>query len=190
MSTTIEEYTMTGTNDPGMRTAPRRELGTTLLRGALGGLVAGAVFIGLTMWFAASMGNPATQPFLLISTILLGAEAMMTGAASVWLGVVVHAVLSIVFGIVFALVAPAFGTNGTAALAGGLYGLLLYVVNFVVLGMTVLPQFQMPNQPFELVVHVVFGHLLALFLYSVGVRRGERFLAVGAGARAGGTARN
>ncbi|WP_219419945.1 hypothetical protein [Pseudonocardia nigra] len=180
---------MTGTNDPGMRTAPRRELGTSVLRGALGGLLAGAVFIGLTMWFAASMGNPATQPFLLISTILLGADAMMTGAASVWLGVVVHAVLSIVFGIVFALVAPPFGTNGTTALAGGLYGLLLYVVNFVVLGMTVLPQFQMPNQPFELVVHVVYGHLLALFLYSVGARRGERFLALGTGARPSGASR-
>jgi uncharacterized membrane protein YagU involved in acid resistance len=160
-----------------------RNMTIGLLLGAVGGLVAGAVFIVLTMWFAASMGNPATQPFLLISTILLGGDALMAGTASVGIGVLVHAVLSIAFGLIFALVAPAFRTNGTVALAGGLYGALLYVVNFLIIGRTLLPQFQMANQPFELVVHIVFGHLLALFLYSVGSRRGEPFLGFGSRAR-------
>jgi hypothetical protein len=32
------------------------------------------------------------------------------------------------------------------------------------------------NQPFELLAHIVFGSLLALFLYSSGVRCGEPFL--------------
>jgi len=157
---------------------PRRDLGRALVQGAIGGLLAGAVFIGVTMWFVASMGNPATQPFLLISTIVLGAGAMAAGTASVGLGVGVHAVLSILFGVIFALISPLFRTNGTIALAGGIYGGLLYVVNFLILGNTLLPQFLTgPNQPFELVVHLVYGHLLAVFVYSRGPRRGEPLLA-------------
>jgi len=32
----------------------------------------------------------------------------------------------------------------------------------------------MANQPFELVVHILFGALLAPFLYNHGHRRGEK----------------
>ncbi|MDQ3710438.1 MAG: hypothetical protein M3387_14265 [Actinomycetota bacterium] len=148
-----------------------------LVRGAVGGLLAGAAFIAINMWFVASMGDPAVAPFELISTIVLGAGAIEAGTASVPLGIAVHAVLSILFGVVFALAAPMFKSNGTVALAGGAFGALLYLVNFLLIAQTVLPQFQMPNQPLELAVHLVFGHLLAVFFYSSGVRRGERFLA-------------
>jgi uncharacterized membrane protein YagU involved in acid resistance len=104
----------------------------------------------------------------------------MTGEVNPWLGFAVHAVLSVVFGIVFALVVPALRSNGTVALAGGIYGALLYLVNFQLLGRIFFGQFlQGPNQPFELVVHVVFGHVLALAFYSSGIRSGERVVALG-----------
>jgi hypothetical protein len=71
-------------------------------------------------------------------------------------------------------------SNGTVALAGGIYGALLYLVNFQLLGRIFFGQFlQGPNQPFELVVHVVFGHVLALAFYSSGIRSGERVVALG-----------
>lgn len=57
------------------------------------------------------------------------------------------------------------------------FGGLLFVVNFLVVGEFWLEQFQMPNKPFELVIHVVYGHLLALAFYSSGVRRTERPIA-------------
>ncbi len=150
-----------------------------LVRGAIGGVVAGLVFIGVTMWFADSMpdGQPG-NPLRLISTIVKGKSALEDGTASVGSGWIVHLVLSAVFGMLFAVVVPMFRTNGTVALAGGLFGALLFVVNFLIIAEVWLDQFQMPNKPFELAIHIVFGHLLAVAFYSSGTRRGEPFIAV------------
>ena len=159
--------------------APAESLGKRLGRGAIAGIVAGIPFAVITMWFAASTGGGWLAPLNLISTIVLGADALQAGTAEPWVGAVVHTVLSAVIGMVFALVTPALRTNGAVALAGTVFGALVYVVNFLIVGYTVLPQFQMPNQPFELVMHIVFGTLLSFFFYSSGVRRHEPFLAVG-----------
>lgn len=159
--------------------APPESLGKRLVRGAIGGIVAGIPFAVITMWFAASTGGGWLAPLKLISTIVLGADALEAGTAEPWVGVVVHMVLSALIGMVFALMTPALRTNGAVALAGTAYGALVYVVNFLIVGYTVLPQFQMPNQPFELVMHIVFGTLLSFFFYSSGVRRREPFLGIG-----------
>ncbi len=150
-----------------------------LVRGAIGGMIAGLVFIGVTMWFADSIpdGHPG-NPLRLISTIVKGKSALEDGTASVGSGWIVHLVLSAVFGMLFAVVVPMFRTNGTVALAGGLFGALLFVVNFLIIAEVWLDQFQMPNKPFELAIHIVFGHLLAVAFYSSGTRRGEPFIAV------------
>ena len=159
--------------------APPESLIARLVRGAIGGIVAGIPFALITMWFAATTGGGWLAPLKLISTIVLGADALEAGTAQPWVGAVVHMVLSAIIGMVFALVSPALRTNGAVALAGTAYGVLIYVVNFLIVAYTVLPQFQMPNQPFELVMHIVFGTLLSFFFYSSGVRRDEPFLAVG-----------
>jgi hypothetical protein len=156
-------------------------IGPRLLRGAIGGFVAGLPFIFITMWWASTQpeGSPK-GPLNLISTLVLGKSALMTGEVSPWLGFAVHAVLSLAFGMLFALAVPALRSNGTVALAGGIYGALLYLVNFQLLGRIFFDQFlKGPNQPFELVIHVVFGHLLALAFYSSGIRSGERVVALG-----------
>jgi hypothetical protein len=134
-------------------------------RGAVGGIAGGAVFIGVTMWFAATMGNPATAPLKLISTILLGADALKSGDASVPLGIAIHTVLSIAFGVVLGLIASRLANDGAIAVAALGYGLVLYLVNFQLLGRTVLPQFQNPNQPFEVFAHLVFAAVVAPFLF-------------------------
>lgn len=85
-------------------------------------------------------------PLKLVSTIVLGADALEAGTANPWVGVVVHMVLSALIGMVFALVTPVLRTNGAVALAGTAYGALVYVVNFLIVGYTILPQFQMPNR--------------------------------------------
>ena len=154
-------------------------LGRRLLRGAIGGIVAGIPFALITMWFASTTGGGWLAPLHLISTIVLGADALEAGTTEPWVGAVVHMVISALMGMALAMIAPALRTNGTVALVGTVYGALIYVVNFVLLAHTVLPQFQMPNQPFELVMHIVFGTLLSFFFYSSGVRRGEPFLGVG-----------
>jgi len=149
-----------------------------VVRGAVGGVVSGAVFIVATMWYVASTGGPAVMPLRMISTVVLGDAAMGKGTTSPALGAIVHIVLSAAFGVAFGLVVRWLRTNGTVALAGVLYGLLLYLVNFQVLARLLFTTFKMANQPFEVVVHVVFGTLLSFVFFGSGVRRGEPPVAV------------
>ena len=155
-------------------------LARRLLRGAIAGFVAGWAFIGINMWYASSQGQPLTAPFDLISSILLGQDALAAGDTSVALGMLVHSVLSVGFGLVLAVVSPWARTNGTMAAFGAVYGIGLFVLNFIVLAQTVLPQFTNPNLPLEFAAHVVFGVLLALMFFSTDVRRQEPVVAVGA----------
>jgi uncharacterized membrane protein YagU involved in acid resistance len=109
----------------------------------------------------------------MISTVVLGDDAMTNGDANSTIGWIVHLVLSIAFGLVFALIARRLRTNGEVAVAGLVYGGLLYLVNFQILARIWFETFKMANQPFEVVVHIVFGALLAVALYNSGPRRGE-----------------
>lgn len=156
----------------------REGAGARLLRGAIAGTVAGIFFAVVTMWFTAATGAGWLAPLKLISTVALGADALEAGTALPWVGVVVHMVISVALGMAFALIAPMLRTNGTVALVGTVYGAVIYVVNFLIVAPLVLPQFLGTNQPFELVVHMVFGTLLSFFFYSSGVRREEPFLAI------------
>jgi hypothetical protein len=160
--------------------APAREsVVARTARGAIGGFLAGTAFIAVTMWFATTMGDPARGPLMMISTIVLGEEALASGQASAAVGFGVHSVLSVAFGVLFGLIAPMLRTNGTAALVGTGYGVVLYLVNFLVVSPLAYPVFKMANQPFELVVHALFGTLLAFAFYHSGVRRAEPVLSLG-----------
>jgi uncharacterized membrane protein YagU involved in acid resistance len=150
-----------------------------LLRGAAGGVLAGAVFAGATMWFAHSTGGKADMPLAMMATIVQGDAAMAEGTASPTVGVLVHLVLSALFGAIFALAVPRLRTNGTVAVAGTAYGLLLYVVNFLVLTPLWFTTFRAANQPFEVFAHLVFGTLLSFAFFGSGARRGEPALAIG-----------
>lgn len=158
-------------------------LAPRLLRGAVGGVLAGMVFAAVTMWFTDSTAGKADMPLLMISTIVKGDKAMAAGTTSVGLGALVHLVLSALFGMLFALVVPRLRSNGTVALAGTLYGAALYLVNFLVLAPLAFTVFKGANQPFELFAHMVFGTLLSFAFFGSGTRRGEPILAV---RRAGG----
>ena len=160
------------------RSKAEEPLAVRLLRGAVGGVLAGLVFAGVTMWFADSTGGKPDMPLRMISTIVKGDTAMAAGSTSPALGAVVHVVLSALFGMVFALAVPRFRTNGTVALAGTLYGLLLYLVNFLVLTPLAFTVFRNANQPFEVFAHLVFGTLLSFAFFGSGARRGEPVLAL------------
>jgi uncharacterized membrane protein YagU involved in acid resistance len=149
-----------------------------LLRGAMGGVLAGAVFAGVTMWFAYSTVGKADMPLAMMATIVQGDAAMTASTASPTVGVLVHLVLSALFGAVFALAVPRLRTNGTVAVAGTAYGLLLYVVNFLVLAPLLFTTFQAANQPFEVFAHLVFGTLLSFAFFGSGARQGEPVLAI------------
>jgi len=161
------------------RHADQATLSGRMGRGVAAGLVAGTLFALITMWFVTSTDAPARAPFLLISTIVLGDNAIETGEATVLIGVLVHASLSVFFGMAFGLVTPRLRTNGTVAVAGLLYGLLLYVVNLRILAPLYFPEFQeYANQPFEVLVHLLYGGVVGLGFYSSDVRSQEPFLSV------------
>ena len=66
------------------------------------------------------------------------------------------------------------GTNATLLLSAGVYGLIVYVVNFRLLSPLFFSAFQDANQPFEVLIHLVYGQVLAVIFLSRGVRAGER----------------
>jgi hypothetical protein len=153
---------------------PADALITRIVRGVVGGELAGVAFALLTMWFAASLGGEAKMPLLMMSTIASGRDSMSSGTASVAAGVGVHLTLSALFGVLFALAVPRMRTNGTLLLSGLVWGLVVYVVDFRLLSPTLFPVFQDANQPFEVLVHMLYGVIVAALFLSRGVRGDER----------------
>jgi len=133
--------------------------------GVFSGLLAGIAFLAINSWFAVSMGLDTAAPLRTIATIVEGpppAEAVQG------VGVVVHVVLSALFGLIFAtLLLPLRRRSaGWFAWAGLLFGGIIYLVDFQVLARSVawFSAFQTTNQPFELAAHLVFGSVLAALL--------------------------
>ncbi len=143
-----------------------------LTRGAIAGLFGGIVFAVANMYYAIGHGKPEVAPFLSISTIFRASDMPTMSPQSVITGLVVHVGLSMLFGMVFAVLVAAWLRTPLMLLAGGIaYGLLLYLVNFQVLGRLFFPWFvnpKGPNQLFELWIHpVTFGLVLVPFFLGM-----------------------
>jgi hypothetical protein len=127
------------------RYSPHLPLDALLTRGVTAGLTGGLAFILVNMFAAQSAGKPPIAPFLAISTIFRFSEmpimSPMAAPVEVTLGVIVG------------------------------YGLMLYVVNFQVVGRLFFPWFVDPrgrSQVPELLVHpLAYGLLLVPFFVSV-----------------------
>jgi len=148
------------------------DLGERTSRGATAGLVSGLVFLIATMGYVTTKGLPAVAPMIDISTIFHGQDEPVPSPDNVVVGLVTHLTLAAAFGIVFALLASVLPRRAGILLATGVvYGLLLYVVNFQILGRTLFPWFTNPSGPdqgFEVFIHAVFGLLLVPFLIGAG----------------------
>jgi len=143
--------------------------------GAFSGLLAGMAFLALNTWFAVSMGQDAAAPLRTIATIV---EGPPPADAVQGVGVVVHAVLSALFGLLFAaLLLPLRRRSaGWLAWAGLLFGGAVYLVDFQFLARSVpwFSAFQATNQPLELAAHLVFGSVLAALLLLAKPRTTSR----------------
>jgi hypothetical protein len=145
-----------------------------LARGVVAGTAAGLLFLLANMWYADSQGLPAVAPLYDISTIFHFTDEPDPVPENAAIGLVTHLTLSAGFGAVFAAFAPLFSSG--RALAGGAlaFGLLLYLVNFQILGRVAFEWFQEgPDQTFEVFAHAGYGMLLAPFLagYARTVRQ-------------------
>jgi hypothetical protein len=101
-------------------------------------------------------------PFLAISTIVLGDHALNTGEADFAIGVMVHLAISILYGMAFAPISSLLRTNGTVALVGALYGAAIYVLDFRVFAPLWFQTFENFDQSFQLLIHVLYGLVVAL----------------------------
>jgi len=157
---------------------PRLGVDDLLTRGAIAGLVGGVVFILLNMYAAQNAGKPPIAPFLAISTIFRFSDMPMTEPmqvpVEVVLGIIIHLFNSVLFGVIFALFTPLLRSSWLLVVGGLVYGLLLYVVNFQIIGRLFFPFFVNPNGPpqlLELILHpLAYGLILVPFFLSV-VRR-------------------
>lgn len=129
----------------------------------LAGIVAGLVFLVAELLLVPMLlGGSAWGPPRMIAAIVLGEEVLPPPATFdgfiVLTAVAFHLVLSILYAVAFALVARTWSL-GMAVLAGTLFGLLLYALNFY--GMTALfPWFAEARNGVSIFAHALFGAVL------------------------------
>ncbi len=142
-------------------------LDARVTRGAVGGVVAGLVFLLANMAYATSQDLPAVAPMLDISTIFNLQDQPVVSPENIVIGLVTHLTLSALFGVGFALIVPMLHGPRSVVLGAIMFGVALYVINFQILGRLFFEWFQEgPNQLFELFIHAVYGLLLVPFFAS------------------------
>jgi hypothetical protein len=166
-----------------------RDLDRRIAYGVVGGTFAGLLFLLANMWYADSQGLPAVAPLYDISTIFYFADKPDPQPVNAAVGLIVHLTLSGAFGAALAALAPL--AKGAARLVGmgAGFGLVLYLVNFQILGRVAFEWFQEgPNQTFEVFAHLGYGLLVVPFLVRFASTTAEQHTASRAGAaRSGAT---
>ncbi|RQR52968.1 hypothetical protein DIE07_34545 [Burkholderia sp. Bp9002] len=133
----------------------------------IGGCVAGVVFFVIEVVAMAISGQSVWAPLRMIAAIVLGQDALAPSstfdAGVVLAALAVHFTLSIVFALILATIIAPFSLDssiGMATLAGAVFGLALYVVNFY--GWTQgFPWFADARGWVTALNHVVFGLVAA-----------------------------
>lgn len=160
------------------------DTGWWLKQGAIGGVIAGVAFAMFEMLATALLNGAAAffMPLRMIGAIALGPGALQPGYSLLTaglVGMVIHMMLALVFGIVFALLVayvPALASSPMALLAAAsAYGLLLWLVNFYLIAPAMgWVWFGESNPVVQFLAHTfMFGAALGLYLDRVRARRGS-----------------
>lgn len=158
---------------PMARTPVRPSTGWTLKHGISGGIIAGLVFAAFAMIMSAFLAGNAFTPLRMIGAIILGQQALdpsypLTTAAAT--GVVLHLVLSVVYGVIFAGLIRLFPplSSSTPALVFNVaaFGFLLWLINFWVIAPIFFFWFTMTNPAVQFLAHVFFFGAVLGFYFS------------------------
>ncbi len=152
----------------------RSQRSSWLLNGLTMGVVAGITFAMFEMIMATILGDGFFAPLRMIGAIVLGPDALVpiypvTVAALA--GMVVHLVLSGIFGLIFGLIASSIrfvrASSQSLVIAATIFGILLWIVNFYLIAPLVFPWFGMANPYVQFVSHAFFyGTPLGLLLLA------------------------
>lgn len=139
----------------------RSELPWALRQGALAGVVAGVVFAAFEMAAAGAISgwSAIAQPLRMSGAIVLGPMALEPTypfVTAVMTGVVVHLVLSAVYGSVFAVAAAGLRPRRTLITLATAYGLALGLLNFYVIAPAAFPWFRETSPIVQFVAHTFF----------------------------------
>ncbi len=137
------------------------------------GLVAGMIFGVMEVVGAAVMGNPPLMPVRMFASIVLGMQA--PAATAVPIGIIVHFVLAAIFGVVYAAINATFSTRtetsfGRQAGLGLVFGAMLWIVNFQIIGRLAYPWFLTTPQSLQMMMHAVFFGLPIGVMHAAGER--------------------
>ena len=147
-----------------------------MMPGIVGGVIAGIAFALAEMVINAMLGKPFPGPLRLISSMALGTEALdpgyrLTKAGA--MGLVIHVILSGLYGAIFARLATLFNLHRAPAkyliVSGSLFGLGLWVVSFLIIVPITFEQFTQVNQFWNgFVAHTFFyGTVLGWLVASL-----------------------
>lgn len=135
------------------KTIEKKSTGHLFWQGIAGGLIAGILFAMGEMILNVFMGKPFLGPLKLISSIVLGKQALTPTyplASAVIVGLIVHMGMSMIFGLIFIFLLSAVrqvqASTGRLLVYGSLFGFALWVVNFLILAPVLFPQFTQVNQ--------------------------------------------
>ncbi|RJP74660.1 MAG: hypothetical protein C4524_12635 [Candidatus Zixiibacteriota bacterium] len=152
----------------------------TLSRGAWYGLLAGIIFMIMEMVGAAIMGMPVFMPLRMFASVLLGQTALtgMSLGTAVFLGLIIHLLLSAVFGFIYGLIniglPPAHRASmGSQAVIGFGYGLLLWFINFQIIARMIYPWFLETPQFMQAMMHALFYGLPLGLMFAGTMQRTE-----------------
>jgi hypothetical protein len=154
----------------------RSELPWAIRQGILAGIVAGLVFAAFEMIASAVMMGPAalTMPLRMIGGIALGSRAMAPDfplATAALAGIIVHMILAMIYGGVFAALAGGLRPGPAVIGLAGAYGVLLWLINFYLIAPAAFPWFAQANPVVAFVGHAVFfGAVLGYVLWRAHER--------------------
>ncbi|MFN2527306.1 MAG: hypothetical protein ABR584_01145 [Candidatus Baltobacteraceae bacterium] len=139
-------------------------VGISYGKAAAWGLVAGIVMALVTMMVTALMGMGLWAMPSMIAALVLGPSVMMGATAgAIMIGLAIHMLLSMLFGVVYAAIVNFLSHEFVVTAMA--FGLLLWIVNFYAAGLF-LPgaQTMAQHEPVWLAItsHLVFGMTLGL----------------------------
>ena len=151
---------------PNVTTAPRDELHsiTDWRAGAWAGVIAGVAFMMLEMgmvWMF--MGESPWAPPHMIAAMALGKDVLPPEGTYapfsmkiMMTAMIIHLVLSIVYGLIVAWLVHRFDWGGGLAI-GAAFGLAIYIINFYLIAPVVFPWFTMAQNWISASTHILFG---------------------------------
>ncbi len=133
------------------------------VHGAIAGLIGGITMAMVTMMLTGMMGMGIWAMPKMIGGLALGPQAVMTGGVAVIVaGLMIHMMLSVMFGLVYAMIVNV--VTRELWLTGLTLGIALWLVNFYAVGAVWPAAAMMQKEPLALAAlsHLVFGTVTAL----------------------------